>query len=106
MAGGRRGAQAIGAQGREVFLYGPPDTAKDFNEALMSLAVSGALRVKLGVKASNRPVVRDRPVRKMGEFVAKRVVPKVRVELTRPLGQWFLRPSRLPFRHFGTVPPL
>ena len=36
MAGGRRGAQAIKTQGREVLLYGPPDTAKDFNEALMS----------------------------------------------------------------------
>ena len=51
--------------------------------------------VKLGVKGSNRPVVRGRPVKKMGEFVAKRVVPKVRVELTRPFGQWFLSSSLL-----------
>ena len=29
------------------------------------------------------------------------MVPKVRVELTCPLGQRFLRPPRLPFRHFG-----
>ena len=36
MAGGRRGAQAIEAQGREVLVYGPPETAKDFNEALLS----------------------------------------------------------------------
>jgi hypothetical protein len=45
----------------------------------------------------SKPVVRDRPVKKMGEFVAKRVVPKVRVELTRPFGQWFL--SSLPIVH-------
>ena len=30
------------------------------------------------------------------------VVPKVRVELTRGCPHRFLRPARLPFRHFGT----
>ena len=30
------------------------------------------------------------------------MVPKVRVELTRPCGQRILSPPRLPFRHFGT----
>ena len=42
----------------------------------------------------------------IANFVSKIMVPKVRVELTRPCGQWFLRPSRLPFRHFGTLLPL
>ena len=32
----------------------------------------------------------------------KVVVPKVRVELTRGCPHRFLRPARLPFRHFGT----
>lgn len=34
----------------------------------------------------------------------RRVVPKVRVELTRGCPRRFLRPVRLPFRHFGTTP--
>ena len=33
----------------------------------------------------------------------KKVVPKVRVELTRGCPHRFLRPARLPFRHFGTA---
>jgi len=37
-----------------------------------------------------------------GEYVdCVALVPKVGVEPTRPCGQRFLRPSRLPFRHFG-----
>ena len=32
------------------------------------------------------------------------MVPKVRVELTRGCPRRFLRPVRLPFRHFGTTP--
>ena len=32
----------------------------------------------------------------------KKVVPKVRVELTPGCPDRFLRPARLPFRHFGT----
>ena len=32
----------------------------------------------------------------------RNVVPKVRVELTRSCPHRFLRPARLPFRHFGT----
>ena len=31
----------------------------------------------------------------------KKLVPKVRVELTRSYPHRFLRPARLPFRHFG-----
>ena len=31
------------------------------------------------------------------------VVPKVGLEPTRDCSHWFLRPARLPFRHFGTV---
>ena len=31
------------------------------------------------------------------------LVPKVGVEPTRDRSQRFLRPSRLPFRHFGTL---
>ena len=34
-----------------------------------------------------------------------KVVPKVGVEPTRVLPQRFLRPSRLPFRHFGFWTP-
>ena len=38
-----------------------------------------------------------------GICVPKIVVPKVRVELTRGCPHRFLRPARLPFRHFGTA---
>ena len=36
-----------------------------------------------------------------GNFISKKVVPKVGVEPTRHCWQRFLRPPRLPFRHFG-----
>ena len=42
------------------------------------------------------------PVGLLGFFVPNLVVPKVRVELTRGCPHRFLRPARLPFRHFGT----
>ena len=37
--------------------------------------------------------------------VVRAMVPKVGVEPTRAKAQRFLRPSRLPFRHFGTELP-
>ncbi len=54
----------------------------------------------LEVQGYSVPVI-NAPVQNSVNLKLKRVVPRERLELSRPVGQRILSPARLPFRHLG-----